>query len=165
MLVHAHVTYWFQPEIKGFYITFIAPLTLGVEPFFVLGGYLAAFSFKKFAPNNSALFTFFDMKDYLKRRWLRTLPNYFLFLGLHVIAFNLFKQGFEFDSNYLIFTQNFYWLTPHFFSISWSLATQEWFYLLLPTAMLIAGVLLAKVKKINVLVFSSLILILIKRPS
>lgn len=128
----AHISYWFNPAEDGLYSTFIMPLMLGVEPFFVLGGFLAAITFLKMRHQGQERFTFNDVKGYWYRRWARTLPNYFLFLIIYALAFSFAKPDFSFDTNYLVFTQNLFWLAPNFFSVSWSLATQEWFYLLFP---------------------------------
>lgn len=158
MVLLAHVGYWFDPAKEGFYKVFITPLNYGVEPFFVLGGFLAALSFKKAITRPEIPFQFADAKSYLKRRWLRTLPNYFLFLLIYASAFYIVKPEFSFNSNYLIFTQNFYWLAPDFFSISWSLATQEWFYLFLPFLILLASLLLPKSRQYMVINASILLI-------
>lgn len=128
----AHISYWFNPAEDGIYSTFIMPLMLGVEPFFVLGGFLAAIAFLKMRHQGHEHFKFKDIKGYWQRRWARTLPNYFLFLTIYGLAFSFAKPDFTFDANYLVFSQNLFWLAPNFFSVSWSLATQEWFYLLFP---------------------------------
>lgn len=156
-----HVAYWFEPDVNGVYNTLFSPLVLGVEPFFVLGGYLAAFSFRKFAPSDSNQFEFSDMTRYLKRRWLRTIPNYFLFLVIYAAAFSVIRDDYTFDYNYLTFTQNLFWLAPRFFSVSWSLATQEWFYLLLPIFMLLSAISLNRWQGVNVMVLSSVAFIVI----
>jgi len=131
-VMFGHVAYWFDLGGNEFFVKYIAPLNLGVEPFFVLGGFLATISFKDIILLKNVKMEFSDVSHYLKRRWARTVPNYILFLGVFTFSFYLFKPEFSFDVNYLFFTQNLYWLAPNFFSVSWSLATQEWFYLLLP---------------------------------
>jgi peptidoglycan/LPS O-acetylase OafA/YrhL len=149
MVMLSHAAYWCDPAEGGFYYVVIKPLLLGVEPFFVLGGFLAAISFQSvIIKNNGAVYTS-DGRAYVKRRWLRTFPNYFLFLLIYAAAFYAVKPDFEFDITYLFFAQNFYWLSPSFFSISWSLATQEWFYLLLPFLMVVVGQNVPGLKKIN----------------
>jgi peptidoglycan/LPS O-acetylase OafA/YrhL len=92
----------------------------GVELFFALSGFLIG---------QVLLRRDFSIKKFLIRRWLRTLPNYYLFLVV-----NLFLVG-GFSFNYLFFAQNLYSPMGDFFPESWSLATEEWFYLLI--AMLI----------------------------
>ena len=63
---------------------------------------------------------------------MRTLPLYFLSLAAFII---LFSGGLDITGlKYLVFLQNFFWAPPAFdyFSVSWSLAVEEWFYVLFP---------------------------------
>ncbi len=161
MVMLSHVAYWFMPSPDSAYYLVVKPLLLGVEPFFVLGGFLAALSFQPVLVNNAGRIGAPDAGNYIKRRWLRTFPNYFLFLLIYFVAFSLTKPAFEFDSNYLFFTQNFYWLAPSFFSVSWSLATQEWFYIALPILMVLASVCLPKRLQVNPMLLASLALVII----
>lgn len=149
MVMFSHAAYWCDPATGGFYYLLIKPLLLGVEPFFVLGGFLAAISFQSVITKNNGVVYAVDGGAYIKRRWLRTFPNYFLFLLIYAAAFYAVKPDFEFDLKYLFFAQNLYWLSPNFFSISWSLATQEWFYLLLPFLMVVVGQNVPLLKKMN----------------
>lgn len=155
----AHVAYWFDPAKGGTYFTLITPLLLGVEPFFVLGGFLAAISFHQIIIKNSGKVTRPDAVTYIKRRWLRTLPNYFLFLCLYYTAFSFAKTDFIFDIKYLFFAQNLFWLAPGFFSVSWSLATQEWFYVLLPLFLVLSSFVLPRRMPVSPLFFAALALI------
>lgn len=107
---------------------------LGVEIFFVLSGFLIGSILLSLAPK------FHDGKtlhNFWQRRWLRTLPNYFLFLGLNIWYFND-RYGIRFDlTPYFFFLQN--WSSPqrYLFLESWSLAVEEWFYLLFPLAIFV----------------------------
>lgn len=127
-----HVAYWFHLEHDGLFHRVVKPLLLGVEPFFVLGGFLAALTFHRMHQRGHESYRLQDVKSYWYRRWMRTLPNYYLFLVIYTIAFFAVRDDFSFDWRYLIFFQNLFWLAPNFFSISWSLSTQEWFYVLFP---------------------------------
>lgn len=101
----------------------------GVELFFVLSGFLIS----------SILFSMLDESKSFKQiitvflysRWLRTLPNYFLFILINYLLFLGLNISLKFDFRFLLFLQNF--LTPHpvFFKEAWSLSVEEWFYLLL----------------------------------
>jgi len=78
---------------------------------------------------------------FYKRRWYRTLPlYYFAFLvNIFLLKFshpsiNIFSA---FYMKYLFFIQNFDFKHYEFFSVSWSLAIEEWFYLLLPLFLVI----------------------------
>lgn len=104
-------------------------LYLGVELFFVLSGFLIGRILLESFHKHSGLP---DLTRFWQRRWWRTLPNYYLFLVINLIGFGLLKDGFQFDYSYLVFLQNFLAPNAGFFSVSWSLAVEEWFYLLTP---------------------------------
>lgn len=101
---------------------------LGVELFFVLSGFLigsiALGAFEN-GPSPAVL------GDFLARRWLRTLPNYYLFLAVNA-GLALWLGGAPFLPRYLVFLQNLLWPMAAFFGESWSLAVEEVFYLVLP---------------------------------
>jgi len=105
---------------------------MGVEIFFVLSGFLIGGILwrMRFRFDAAALRTFW------LRRWLRTLPNYFLFLlGVTLLAVlglreaPLWPQGWW---QYALFVQNLAWRHPDFFAEAWSLSVEEVFYLCLP---------------------------------
>jgi len=103
---------------------------LGVEIFFVLSGFLiGSILINLFEKENIGIGV---IRNFWARRWWRTMPNYFLFLLVNYIGFLLLKPDFNFDWKFLVFSQNLYYLPENFFSVSWSLAVEEWFYLLIP---------------------------------
>lgn len=110
----------------------------GVSIFFVLSGFLIGLILIKILDKNKPsvplLFNFWI------RRWFRTLPNYFLVLGLLCLLSFFFKTGFDGGEikYYLVFLQNFKSPNPAFFSEAWSLCVEEWFYLLIPIAIFTA---------------------------
>src|SRR5919108_5666871 len=68
---------------------------LGVEMFFVLSGYLiGGILIKEFNKNDNLNFN--NITSFWKRRWLRTLPNYFLILVLNFILY-FFLMDLVFD--------------------------------------------------------------------
>lgn len=103
----------------------------GVAIFFVLSGFLIGGILLRILSDpekKSSLFNFWS------RRWLRTLPNYYLLLFLILAIHLLFDANFNpWDkSSYLWFGQNLYDHPFFFFSEVWSLSVEEWFYLLIP---------------------------------
>jgi peptidoglycan/LPS O-acetylase OafA/YrhL len=103
---------------------------IGVEIFFVLSGYLiGGILLASYARHGNAP-SWPILREFWLRRWLRTLPNYFLFLPIYVLADHYgLKTRLPL---YATFTQNLGWPIHDFFGVSWSLAVEEWFYLLLP---------------------------------
>jgi peptidoglycan/LPS O-acetylase OafA/YrhL len=133
VLVGHGLTIYMGAEIK-------APLEgffgfLGVEIFFVLSGFLVgSIALDLFAHDPTPA----GAADFLARRWIRTLPNYYLFLGVH-LAFMRWVGGSGFTVGYLVFLQNLLQPMPEFFAESWSLTIEEWFYLILPVMLVGAG--------------------------
>lgn len=67
------------------------------------------------------------------RRWMRTLPNYFLFIAINVVlSYSIRPAEIPNLLYYASFTQNFAWHHPSFFGEAWSLAVEEIFYLTTP---------------------------------
>lgn len=97
----------------------------GVELFFVLSGFLiGGILLRSLEPESVGRFW--------ARRWLRTLPLYYL-----VILLWSAYTG-EWHPSYFFFWQNMLPGELDFFPVSWSLCLEEWFYLLLPPALLAA---------------------------
>ena len=98
---------------------------LGVEIFFALSGFLVGRQLLLVAEGRAVLWRF------LVRRWVRTLPNYYLFLAINAaLAWWVIDRQHP-DARFLWFGQSLAWpATSQFFPESWSLAVEEWFYLL-----------------------------------
>ena len=111
----------------------------GVDLFFVLSGFLVGGLLLR-DPLRCGAGWQRHLLDFWQRRWLRTLPNYFVFLVINIflvrwgIAPGLITKA---TVAYAVFMQNFQVPLDLFFWESWSLAVEEWFYLLFP--MLLAG--------------------------
>lgn len=119
---------------------------LGVEVFFVLSGFLIGkILFRQFSDNP---FDFRAVTYFLKRRWFRTLPNYFLVLVLNIVI-GLGVIGYKIDGLwcYFFFLQNFSVKVPAFFPESWSLSVEEFAYVILPVAMWSGVAVFAKADK------------------
>jgi len=114
---------------------FYKPLNIlgdyGVELFFALSGFLIGGILLKSLHNfnRRALINFWT------RRWFRTLPNYYWFLLLYLLFWPPVLEPRLLA--YLVFLQNFAWPIMPFAGHTWSLAVEEWFYLLFPLMLLV----------------------------
>lgn len=146
--------WFFFPEntytqfVKHFWI-------FGVEVFFVLSGFLIGGILIKSLEQKCS---FQVILSFWVRRWFRTLPNYYLFLLINVIGFGIFSSSFQWNPQYLVFLQNFAWMPDGFFSVSWSLAVEEWFYLLLPPAIYLTHLATRNIRKSILITASTIIL-------
>ncbi|MCO4822856.1 MAG: acyltransferase [Flavobacteriaceae bacterium] len=104
---------------------------VGVDLFFVLSGYLIGGILLNLIDSNKIKFK--DLLLFWKRRWFRTLPNYFLVLSLNVLLFFVLGKG-QIETLYLYipFWQNFTTQHPDFFTEAWSLSIEEYAYIILP---------------------------------
>lgn len=116
-------------HLKVFYID-LSPLTLGlvgVEVFFVLSGFLiGAIIFKDLDKN---LGFFKTITHFWKRRWYRILPLYYFIL---LFKFVLLDHSIGWNILYYVFFLQNNFFGVHYFSVSWSLVIEEWFYLFSP---------------------------------
>lgn len=132
LVVISHITYLLNFNESSNLVTLIRAIgAVGVDIFFVLSGFLiGGIILKRIIAGKTA---FKDLLVFWKRRWLRTLPNYFLILILNTIIFYVFNEAFENRLvNYFFFTQNFNIGHPNFFTEAWSLSVEEYAYLFLP---------------------------------
>jgi peptidoglycan/LPS O-acetylase OafA/YrhL len=105
----------------------------GVSIFFVLSGFLIGGILIKQLEKNKPSFKL--LLNFWNRRWLRTLPMYLIVLSFLSIFTYVMKPERLPDQlwKYYLFVQNFFVTQPPFFSESWSLSVEEWFYLLIPS--------------------------------
>jgi peptidoglycan/LPS O-acetylase OafA/YrhL len=137
-VVIEHGTYFMPIKIKRILGAYLID---GVTVFFVLSGFLVGGIFiKTIAHNGLSIQT---ILNFWKRRWYRTLPNYFLVLILLCVLNILFTPGFAIQSvsKYFIFAQNIFSEHPPFFPEAWSLSVEEWFYVLLPLSIVFTAIL------------------------
>ena len=101
-----------------------------VEFFFVLSGFVLFPQLLKILENKQNLVIFY------KRRWLRTLPLYFICL---IIISLMFDKHFTLDFvKYFLFLQDFLpnFLDTSYYPVVWSLSIEEFFYLVFPIFLL-----------------------------
>jgi len=110
----------------------------GVDLFFVLSGYLIAGQLFAAQASGKPI----SLAGFYSRRWLRTLPNYYVVLAVYGFVAALIGGATPTPVwKYLSFTQNVG--IPGAFTPSWSLCVEEQFYLLFP----IIAILLARTNK------------------
>jgi peptidoglycan/LPS O-acetylase OafA/YrhL len=107
----------------------------GVELFFVLSGFLIG---QILIRAGGDLCQAGNVAFFYVRRWFRTLPLFFLFLIVNVLFERLFRAhavGLGEALSHGFFVRNLTGFHMTFFPESWSLAIEEWFYLLFPAAL------------------------------
>ena len=133
LVLIGHASFFFLPlsrDLDAWY----ALAFLGVELFFVLSGFLiGGILIGEFRGGE------FRLREFWTRRWLRTLPNYFLFLALNIVLYRFLFGVWPQFGLFLVFLQNFAWPHPPLFSEAWSLSVEEWFYVIAPLAALAVG--------------------------
>lgn len=115
----------------------------GVDLFFVLSGFLIGTILLK-EINNGFRFGVRELIHFWKRRWFRTLPNYYLILAVNylIVCYGLLLNDThdisQFNWKFLFFLHNFSSPFQGFFWESWSLSVEEWFYIICPILLIIA---------------------------
>lgn len=117
---------------------FSAQGTIGVEIFYVLSGFLIGSVLIR-SRKAGKLEAPGDVLDFWKRRWARTLPLYAFFLLVYLRFDYHGPASLDVAWPFFLFLQNLAWPIRPFFEHSWSLAVEEWFYLLLPCVFLAAA--------------------------
>ena len=107
----------------------------GVELFFVLSGFLIG---EILIRSGDSLGHGGALPEFYVRRWFRTLPLFWLLVAINVLL-DRWQDGTHYALpeilQHAFFARNFTW--PHFSFVpeSWSLAVEEWFYLLFPAVL------------------------------
>jgi len=135
--VYGHAVMLVPPAYRSWHNLPVSAID-GVNIFFVLSGYLIGGILLKALLDAHKPF---DLGHFWMRRWLRTLPAYLVVLG-SAVAVAAWQGKLPAEVwRYFCFSQNL--LSPHptFFPEGWSLAVEEWFYLLFPLTVLVLVVL------------------------
>ena len=107
----------------------------GVELFFVLSGFLIGGILMR---SGSDFGRTAKIGVFYIRRWFRTLPLFWLFLIINILL-EFFLRGHHLTFSEILghgfFLRGFSAFHFSFFLESWSLAIEEWFYLLFPAAL------------------------------
>jgi len=107
----------------------------GVELFFVLSGFLIGNLLLRIVRTEPSWRSWLV---FMIRRWMRTLPLYFVWMGVLLLIWPPLDHTWSHIAHYATLTQNLLWRMPHdkWFGVSWSLAVEEWFYLLFSAALI-----------------------------
>ncbi|MGL2966445.1 acyltransferase family protein [Flavobacterium sp. XGLA_31] len=159
MVLFGHCV-WIFPESQGlFHQMMVLSGFLGVEVFFVLSGFLIGkLLYELYLKEDFSVAKVFY---FLKRRWFRTLPNYFLILLVDIGIAGLVGYTTPSLWKYFFFLQNFNTTMLSFFPESWSLSVEEYAYIVLPFFLFAVGTVVRPKDKSRFFLGSVLALILI----
>lgn len=115
---------------------------LGVEIFFVLSGFLIGRLLIDIAGRRPSLRSWLV---FMVRRWMRTVPLYAAWICVLLVFLPPEQDARTHMVQFLTLTQNLAWpLQDGWFNVSWSLAVEEWFYLLFSATFLAAAAVLGR---------------------
>lgn len=137
MVLFGHCV-WIIPERDNLFHQLLVLFGFfGVEIFFVLSGFLIGkILYQLYLKEDFSILTVFY---FLKRRWFRTLPNYFLILLVNLAIAAIVGYATLSWWKYFFFLQNLNTTMLPFFPESWSLSVEEFAYVTLPFFLLIMG--------------------------
>ncbi len=119
----------------------------GVTIFFVLSGFLIGRILLKIYFKEAAL-QWRDLKNFWARRWLRTIPPYFLVLTILIALKCWLSQNVQiYYLQFYGFVQNLWYPHPLFFGEAYSLSVEEWFYVSFPLLLFLLAILLRQRSK------------------
>ncbi|MGI9580287.1 acyltransferase family protein [Chryseobacterium sp. RRHN12] len=136
LVMTGHVLGYIYAGEYSFFIAFFSGL-FGVELFFILSGVLIGELLIEVFDNDNV---WKNLKVFIIRRWLRTLPLYFIMLMIYWAGNKYVDSVQNADValwKYFLLIQNFFQIQPTFFGISWSLSIEEYFYVLFPLTLLL----------------------------
>jgi peptidoglycan/LPS O-acetylase OafA/YrhL/lysophospholipase L1-like esterase len=140
----------FQPFAEAFAIG-------GVEVFFVLSGFVLAPQIVDWVVGKP----WRNLGVFLVRRWIRTIPPYVVALAvIAALTGNLITADFV---RYLFYVENLFSAANHvdFYPVAWSLAVEEWFYLLFAPALFLVARLLGRGDRRLEVTFAILVIVIV----
>ena len=161
LVLISHCTFLLFPEANSFGVTFVRTMgAVGVDLFFVLSGYLIGGILLKIITEKEVSFN--ELFRFWKRRWLRTLPNYFLILLANIAL--AIVLGIDLPKSVILyfgFFQNFLYQHPNFFTEAWSLSVEEFAYLLLPFMIILSVLIFNKLNRKSLFVKVTVLVIIL----
>ena len=159
LILCSHSTILLFPNSEATGLKFIQFFgTIGVDIFFVLSGFLIGTILIKHIENKHT-----KPKHFLQfwiRRWLRTLPNYYLILLINIGLAFFYKNEIPNQLyKYFFFLQNVFEEMPDFFTESWSLTIEEFAYLLGPILLMLFVLIFKKLNKWMFLLMTTLVIV------
>ncbi len=140
----------FQPYAEAFAIA-------GVEVFFVLSGFVLAPQIVDWVVGKPSR----NLGVFLVRRWMRTIPPYIVALTvIAALTGNLMTADF---ARYLFYVENLFYSANHvdFYPVAWSLAVEEWFYVLFAPALFLVARLLGRRDRRFEAIFAVLVIVVV----
>ena len=138
----------FQPFAEAFAIA-------GVEVFFVLSGFVLAPQIVDWVVGKP----WRNLGVFLIRRWLRTIPPYVVALtAIATLTGNLMTADFV---RYLFYVENLFHSANavDFYPVAWSLAVEEWFYVLFAPALFVVALALGRSDRRLAAIFGILVIL------
>lgn len=134
---------------------------LSLEWFFVLSGFLIGSILIRSFETGGGWWA--SARAFWLRRWFRTLPNYYLFLLVNALLVWWQVAEGRFAWSFVVFSQSLAWpqSKPFFYSESWSLAIEEWFYFLVPCLLGLVALLFRRLERKHLFWLAAAVLILV----
>ncbi|WP_411869936.1 acyltransferase family protein [Vulcanococcus limneticus] len=145
LVLLAHGAELLPEPLRSFVTTsFLRPGWWGVRIFFALSGFLIGRQILRILEARCRL----DVARFLARRWLRTVPTFWLLIGIAVLLLpNQWSAATALKNAF--FLQSMTSLEPSIFEVGWSLVIEEWSYLALGLLALLSTLIPAIDKRLS----------------